>query len=104
MMTGTGVVAAVQRTEPAEDAPFISVIVPVRNEAACIAGTLGQVLDQDYPRDAFEVLVADGQSTDATRDIVGTLQVRHGNLRLLDNPGRLSSAGRNRALQSARGE
>jgi polysaccharide deacetylase family protein (PEP-CTERM system associated) len=83
---------------------MISVIVPVRNEAAFLAGTLGQLLSQDYPADRFEVLVADGGSTDGTRAIVEALAARHGNLRLLDNPGRLSSTGRNVAARAARGE
>lgn len=105
-MTGTGVVARreVATVEPSQNWPFISVIIPVRNEAAFIARTLQYVLEQDYPAGAFEVLVADGQSTDGTSDIVQSLQARHHNLRLVDNPGRLSSAGRNRAIQASRGK
>jgi succinoglycan biosynthesis protein ExoA len=86
------------------DRPFISVIVPVRNEAAFIAGTLRQLLAQDYDAARFEVLVADGGSTDSTRDIVGVLQRRYANLRLLANPARWSSAGRNVAIQASRGD
>jgi succinoglycan biosynthesis protein ExoA len=86
------------------DRPFISVIVPVRNEAGFIAGTLRQLLSQDYDPRQFEVLVADGGSTDATRDIVAGLQRRHANLRLLANPGGWSSSGRNVAIQAARGD
>jgi glycosyltransferase involved in cell wall biosynthesis len=86
------------------DRPFISVIVPVRNEAAFIAGTLRQLLTQDYDPRKFEVLVADGGSTDATRDIVNTLQRRHPNLRLLANPAGWSSAGRNVAVRASRGD
>jgi succinoglycan biosynthesis protein ExoA len=85
-------------------APFLSVIVPVRNEARCIASTLEQLLEQDYPTARFEILVADGQSTDETRQIVGTIAVRHPNVRLIDNPGMLSSAGRNAAARAARGD
>jgi cellulose synthase/poly-beta-1,6-N-acetylglucosamine synthase-like glycosyltransferase len=84
--------------------PFVSVIVPVRNEERFLADTLRPVLGQNYPADRFEVLVADGGSTDATREVVEALQRRHANLRLLDNPGRLSSAGRNAAVRVARGE
>jgi succinoglycan biosynthesis protein ExoA len=62
------------------------------------------LLDQDYPLDHFEVLVADGRSTDATPELVQELATRHGNLRLLDNPRRWSSAGRNRAVRAARGD
>jgi glycosyltransferase involved in cell wall biosynthesis len=90
--------------QPAADRPFISVIVPVRNEQRHIAGTLGQLLRQDYPRGRFEVLVADGCSTDETRAIVTGLQTGHANLRLLDNPRLLSSAGRNVAVRAARGD
>jgi succinoglycan biosynthesis protein ExoA len=86
------------------DRLFISVIVPVRNEAMFIEGTLRQLLAQDYDPRQFEVLVADGGSTDATRDIVAALQRRHANLRLLANAGRWSSAGRNVAVQAARGD
>jgi polysaccharide deacetylase family protein (PEP-CTERM system associated) len=84
--------------------PFISVIVPVRNEGAFIAATLGQLLAQDYPADRFEVLVADGGSDDDTRVVVAGLASRHANLRLLDNPRRWSSAGRNVAVRAARGD
>jgi succinoglycan biosynthesis protein ExoA len=92
-------------TEPiADEPPFISVLVPVRNEQRFIADTLGQLFRQRYPADRFEVLVADGRSTDDTRTIVTALQANHPNLRLLDNPRRLSSAGRNTAIEAARGD
>jgi glycosyltransferase involved in cell wall biosynthesis len=89
---------------PVARLPFLSVIVPVRNEARYIGRLLGQLLSQQYPPDSFEVLVADGQSTDTTRAIVSRWQAKHPHLRLLDNPRRLSSAGRNLAVQAARGE
>jgi succinoglycan biosynthesis protein ExoA len=84
--------------------PRITVIVPVRNEAAHIRGTLEQVLRQEYDPAAFEVLVVDGRSTDATPEIVRGLQAAYPNLQLLDNPRRLSSAARNIGVRHARGE
>jgi succinoglycan biosynthesis protein ExoA len=84
--------------------PFLSVIVPVRNEAAHIADTLDQLLAQRYDPRRFEVLVADGGSTDDTRAIVAGYARRHAQVRLLDNPGRLSSAGRNAAVRASRGD
>ncbi|HTU16661.1 MAG TPA: glycosyltransferase family 2 protein [Gemmataceae bacterium] len=84
--------------------PFISVIVPVLNEAAFIADTLHQLLEQRYDRKRFEVIVADGGSTDDTRTIVAALQTRYANLRLIDSSKRWSSAGRNAAIRAARGE
>jgi succinoglycan biosynthesis protein ExoA len=84
--------------------PFISVIVPVRNEAAFITGTLDQLLFQDYPANRFEILVADGGSTDDTRTIVTHLAKEHPYLRLLNNPNGWSSSGRNVAVRAARGD
>lgn len=88
----------------ARDLPFISVVVPVRNEAAFIGDTLTELLDQRYPADRFEILVADGESTDSTAAIVEEFQTRHANVRLLHNGKRWSSAGRNVGVRQARGE
>jgi glycosyltransferase involved in cell wall biosynthesis len=82
--------------------PFISIIVPVRNEARFIRQTLLGILRQDYPQ--FEVIVADGRSDDATRHIVSSLQHDWPNVLLVDNPRRLSSAGRNAAIRASRGD
>jgi succinoglycan biosynthesis protein ExoA len=81
--------------------PSVSVIVPVRNEAASIEQTLRSVLTQTFPPDQFEVIVADGVSTDRTIPIVRELQGEFPNLKLVLNPGRFSSAGRNTALRHA---
>ncbi len=78
--------------------------MPVRNEEAFIADTLQQLLGQHYEPDQFEVIVADGCSTDNTRTIVAALQTEYANLRLLDNPRRWSSAGRNAAVRASRGD
>lgn len=84
--------------------PFISVMVPVRNEERYISRLLDALVSQDYPPDRFEVLVADGRSTDATRELVRAASAEYENVRLIDNPGRLSSAGRNAAVRAARGD
>jgi succinoglycan biosynthesis protein ExoA len=84
--------------------PFISIIVPVRNEAAFIAQTIEHLMIQDYPDDRFEILIVDGRSTDATRDIAESLADAEPNLRVLDNPRRLSSAARNIGIRNARGD
>jgi succinoglycan biosynthesis protein ExoA len=80
------------------------VIVPVRNEAKFIAATLTQLLEQDYDPGCFEVIVADGDSTDETPELVRAMQDRYPNLYLVPNPGRWSSAGRNAALEVSRGD
>jgi succinoglycan biosynthesis protein ExoA len=84
--------------------PFISVIVPVRNEAAHIAHTLTELLKQRYPAERFEILVVDGESTDATPSVVSAFAERHANVRLLPNPRHWSSAGRNVGIREAQGD
>jgi succinoglycan biosynthesis protein ExoA len=79
----------------------VSVIVPVRNEARSVEHTLRSLLTQDFPPDRFEVLVADGASTDETVPVVRRLQAEFPNLKLVFNAGRFSSAGRNTALRHA---
>src|SRR5271157_4928628 len=83
--------------------PFITIVVPVRNEAAFILRTLEQLVSQDYPRNRFEILVVDGRSSDTTREIVASLAQAHENVILMDNPRRLSSAARNIGIRKARG-
>ncbi len=53
--------------------PFVSVVIPVRNEAGFIADLIGAILKQDYLPDRVEVIVADGKSTDGTREILASL-------------------------------
>jgi succinoglycan biosynthesis protein ExoA len=84
--------------------PFLSVLIPVRNEEAHIAGLLEQLVGQDYPKDKLEILVFDGGSGDATRQIAGQFASQHYFIRLLDNPKLLSSAARNLGARRARGE
>ncbi|MBV5330681.1 MAG: glycosyltransferase family 2 protein [Chlorobium sp.] len=84
--------------------PFITIVMPVYNEARFIAQTLGQLLEQKYPSDRFEILVVDGMSTDRTREIVTELSSRHPNIFLLDNPKHRSSAGRNVGFKAGQGE
>lgn len=84
--------------------PFVSVIMPVRNEAGYIERSLGAVFAQDYPAESFEVIVADGMSADGTREIVRQWQSRGPSLKLIDNPGMIAPTGLNAALAAALGE
>ncbi|MDI6877299.1 MAG: glycosyltransferase [Methanomicrobiales archaeon] len=48
------------------DRPAISVVIPARNEAESIEGCLRSIDRQDLEREAFEIVVVDGNSTDDT--------------------------------------
>jgi succinoglycan biosynthesis protein ExoA len=94
--------------------PFVTIIMPIRNEAAFIKRSLASVLAQDYPPNRMEVLIVDGKSTDGTRGIVTNLKIRNpkrrpepvegSEIHILDNPARIVPTALNIGLQHARGD
>ena len=84
--------------------PLVSVIIPCRNEAQCIDRCLRSVLESGYPADRLEVIVADGMSTDGTREQVEWYMARDRRVRRIDNPGRSTPQGLNRAIAIAQGD
>jgi succinoglycan biosynthesis protein ExoA len=86
--------------------PFISVIVPCYNEQATIRKLLEAIFEQTYPRDRMEVIIADGLSTDGTREVIATFKESHPKMqvRVVDNTKKIIPAGLNRAILAARGE
>lgn len=83
--------------------PYVSVILPVRNEADFIGRCLEAVVAQDYPADRMEIVVVDGMSTDGTRQIAESFKARHPALRVLDNPGMIVPTALNIAIAAAHG-
>jgi cellulose synthase/poly-beta-1,6-N-acetylglucosamine synthase-like glycosyltransferase len=87
-----------------DEAPFVSVIVPMRNERRYIERCMRSLAAQSYPRDRFEVIVVDGGSTDGSRELVESFADSLPNLRVLENRGKHTSRGLNIGLAFARGE
>ena len=67
-----------KRSDTPTDLPFVSILIPARNEAPVIEKTVRHVLNQTYPN--FEVIVLDDNSEDGT----GTLaqKAASGDMRL----------------------
>jgi len=84
--------------------PFVTVIIPCRNEANFISACLESVVANDYPRDRLEVLVMDGMSEDGTREIVEAFMKDCPFVRCIDNPKRTTPCGLNIGIKNARGE
>src|SRR2546428_5121823 len=83
--------------------PLVSIVVPCRNEAEYIRPLLDSILANHYPGDRLEVLVVDGMSDDATRDVIASYARRHPSIRLLDNPKRITPCALNLGITRARG-
>jgi glycosyltransferase involved in cell wall biosynthesis len=83
--------------------PFVSIVIPCRQEAGWIEPCLESIVQSDYPKDCLEVLVVDGMSDDGTRDMVVRFAERHPFIRLLDNPRKITPAALNVGITNARG-
>lgn len=79
--------------------PFVSIVVGIRNEERFIEECIESLLNLDYPRDSYEIIIVDGMSTDKTRDIVQRYPVK-----LLLNERKNVAAARNLGVKNARGE
>lgn len=73
----------IEQVRPEQSATQFTVIIPARNEAANIKACVDSILNQDYPVDAFEIIVIDDFSEDDTAFIVQALSQQHPQLRLL---------------------
>lgn len=76
----------------------------MRNEEETIRECLDSVLANRVPHGELEVLVLDGDSSDASARLVRDLAATDPRVRLLPNPDRLQAAAFNRGLAEARGE
>lgn len=85
---------------PRESKFELAIVMPTLNEEKFIGQTLEQIYLQDYPMDKVEIAVADGGSTDRTREIAESFKNRFGSLKVLDNPIRRPSSGRNVGIKN----
>jgi glycosyltransferase involved in cell wall biosynthesis len=86
--------------------PKVSIIIPCYNEEATIRLVLEALLQQTFPLEQMEVIIADGMSTDQTRAEIEAFREEHPtlNLRIVDNPKRDIPAALNTAIAAAKGE
>jgi len=50
--------------------PFVSVIIPTYNQKELLSLSIKSLLNQDYPKDKYEIIVVDDGSTDGTKELV----------------------------------
>lgn len=84
--------------------PFISIIIPCRNEVDYIGQVIEDILKQDYPKDKMEILVIDGESDDNTQAIIEQKSKQHPNVIALNNSRKIVPTALNIGIKAAKGE
>lgn len=86
--------------------PLVTVIVPCYNEQETIGLLLQAIYSQSYPHSEMEVVIADGVSTDQTRQQIQNFQQQHQDLvvRVVENVKRTIPSGLNAAIRAAQGQ
>lgn len=84
--------------------PFVSIIIPCRNEEKFIGSCIDSILANDYPKDKIEVLVVDGMSEDKSKEIVGDYSKQYKFIRVIDNPRKITPCAFNTGIRNSNGE
>ena len=95
--------AMVNRSE-ASSHPFVTVVIPCRNETLHLRPLLDSILSSTYPRERLEFIFVDGMSVDGTRKALEQASGDHPFIRVLDNPRIITPAALNLGIKAARGD
>lgn len=57
-----------------EKAPFVSIMVPAHNEGIVIVRTVEALLNFNYPKDHYEIIVINDNSTDNSKELLAEIQ------------------------------
>jgi glycosyltransferase involved in cell wall biosynthesis len=84
----------------------ISVVIPVYNDPEGLDATLRSLMAQDFPRQDFEIIVADNDSSERTAEVINLYEENHPNLvrSVVEDHVRSSYAARNKGVEAAEGE
>ncbi len=69
------------RESRTENQPFVSIVIPARNEKDHIENILQDVVHQTYPVDYYEIIVVDDESSDITSNLVNAFSQRYPNVK-----------------------
>ena len=67
-----------------EALPFVSIIIPARNEQDNIEKCLVSLIKQNYPTTKFEIIVVDDNSTDNTLKRIKKIQQKYPRLKIIE--------------------
>ena len=83
---------------------ILSVIVPVYNTEAYLEKCVNSLLDQDLPKEDYEIILIDDGSTDSSGSLCDVFVSAHDNIRVIHQPNRGLSAARNTGIALAKGK
>lgn len=84
--------------------PFVSVVIPCRDEEKFIEAVIKNLLDQDYPQSKTEIIFVDGQSKDQTIAIIQKYGQQYSFIKLLYNERKIVPVALNLAIKESHGD
>jgi len=87
-----------------ENKPFVSIIIPCRDEEKFIKECINSIIANDYPKERLEILIVDGMSEDRTREIVKSYIEKYPYIKLLNNSQKYTPFALNIGIKQAKGE
>jgi glycosyltransferase involved in cell wall biosynthesis len=87
-----------------EHVPTVSIVVPTYNRSHFIERAFSSLVEQDYPKDRFEIIVVDDGSSDRTPEILRRFQEEHSFFRYFSKTNKGPAAARNLGIRHAKGE
>ncbi len=67
-----------------EELPFVSIIVPARNEENNISNCINSIVNSSYPKEKYEIIAINDRSDDNTKVILEELSKKNLNLRIIN--------------------
>ncbi len=81
--------------------PLISVVVPALNAEETVEDCIKSLLDQKYPKEKYEIIVVDNESTDNTFKIIKKFRRK---IKIFNEIKKGSYCARNRGIKNAKGK
>jgi len=80
--------------------PFVSILVPAHNEAVVIKKTVIALLELDYPKDKYEIIIINDNSSDKSSQLLQEMQKNHEerNLIVINTDNIIGGKGKSNAL------
>jgi cellulose synthase/poly-beta-1,6-N-acetylglucosamine synthase-like glycosyltransferase len=79
--------------------PFVSIIIPAKNEERHLRSCISSLQQLDYPKEKIEIIIVDGLSTDNTAGVALEMGAK-----VISNEKQTVSPGRNIGFENAKGE